>query len=88
VQDVVRQSILERKYDDSQPQLDKLRQAVLERHAGMHKLIVAELNGSSVRYHLPEGSNESTNLVTVREMVGLVDYTTNSDQREGLSGTY
>lgn len=88
VQDAVRQSILEEKYDDSQPHLDKLRQVILERHAGVHKAIVAEVDGSSLRYHLPEGSNESTNFVTVREMVGLVDYTTNSDQREGLSGTY
>jgi hypothetical protein len=41
-----------------------------------------------VRDHLPEGSNETTDFVTVREMASLVDYTTNSFQSDGLSVTY
>lgn len=54
----------------------------------MHKAIVSEHTGETLRYHLPEGSNESTNFVTVREMVGLIDYTTNSFQSDGLCETY
>lgn len=42
----------------------------------------------TVRYHLPEGSNDTTNFITVRETVGLIDYTTNSFQSDGLSVTY
>jgi len=53
----------------------------------VHKVIVADY-GEEIRYHLPEGSNGATNFLTVWEMVGLVDYTTNSAQRDGLSQTY
>ncbi|MFB6207475.1 MAG: hypothetical protein ABEJ05_13220 [Haloglomus sp.] len=88
VQDAVRRAILENKYDDSHPDLDELRQTLLERHPAVHRAIVAEIERGSVRYHLPEGSNESTNFITVREMVGLVDYTTNSQQNEVLSEMY
>lgn len=88
LQDAVRRAILDGKYDGNQSDLDELRQILLNRHPEIHKVIVAEVDGSSVRYHLPEGSNQTTNFLTVREMVGLVDYTTNSDQREGLSKTY
>lgn len=87
LQDAVRRAILEHKYD-SQADLAGLREALLEAHPRVHKAIVAVLEGSSLRYHLPEGSSQSTNFVTVREMVGLIDYTTNSAQREGLSRTY
>lgn len=87
-QDAVRTGILEDKYDDSNPDLDAIRREILDRHPGIHKAIVATIDDESVRYHLPEGSNPTTNFLTVREMVGLVDYTTNSDQRDGLSGTY
>lgn len=88
LQDAVRRAILERKYDDANDDLDALRRDLLDAHPGLHKAIVAELDGCSLRYHLPEGSSGATNFLTVREMVGLVDYTTNSAQREGLSRTY
>lgn len=88
VQEAVRRAILERKYDSENPDLNEKRQKLLDRHPGVHKMIIAEIEGSSIRYHLPEGSNDSTNFITVREMVGLVDYTTNSQQKEGLSETY
>lgn len=88
VQDAVRRAILENKYDDTHPDLDENRQKLLDRHPGVHKTLVAEIGESSVRYHLPEGSNDSTNFITVREVVGLVDYTTNSQQNEGLSEPY
>lgn len=88
LQDAVRRAILDDKYDGSHSDLNTLRQSLLKTHPEIHKAIVAEVDGSAIRYHLPEGSNQSTNFLTVREMVGLVDYTTNSAQREGLSKTY
>lgn len=87
-QNVVRASILANKYDASNEDLNDLRRTILDEHPAVHKVLVAEYSTDSVRYHLPEGSNESTNFVTVREMVGLVDYTTNSFQADGLSVTY
>jgi hypothetical protein len=87
-QDDVRQAILEDKYDASNDDLDAIRRDLREAHPGLHKALVAECRSDVIRYHLPEGSNDSTNFLTVREMVGLVDYTTNSAQRDGLSVTY
>lgn len=83
----VRRAILTGKYD-RHDDLDAVREAVLETHPRIHKVVVAEHGPRRVRYHLPEGSTEETAFLTVREMVGLVDYTTNSVQREGLSRTY
>lgn len=88
LQDDVRRGILEDKYDDAASDLQSIRDDLLATHSGIHKAIVAEHTGDSVRYFLPEGSNETTNFVTVREMVGLVDYTTNSAQAEDMSRTY
>ena len=85
--DAVRRAILENKYDDSNPDLNEIRRELLAEHPGVHKAVVAACDGCSLRYHLPEGSNETTNFLTVREMVGLVDYTTNGPQ-EGLRRTY
>ena len=87
-QDEVREGILEHKYDAAHDDLDEIRRELLADHPGVHKAIVAEHTEDSLRYHLPEGSKESTNFLTVREMVGLVDYTTNSSQADGLSRTY
>ena len=87
-QDEVREGILERKYDAANDDLDEIRRELLDEHPGVHKAIVAEYTEGSLRYHLPEGSSESTNFLTVREMVGLVDYTTNSFQADGLYRTY
>lgn len=88
VQDEIRQAILRDKYDDTNQDLDEIRREVLDAHPGIHKVIVATYSEDEIRYHLPEGSSESTNFLTVREMVGLIDYTTNSSQADGLSTTY
>lgn len=88
VQDEVRRAILQDKYDDTNEDLNEIRSEMLDRHPETHKVLVAEFDDGRIRYYLPEGSNETTNFLTVREMVGLVDYTTNSFQREGLSYTY
>jgi len=88
VQDEIRRAVLQRKYDDTNEDLDDIRRELLDAHPGIHKAIVAVCDDGAVRYHLPEGSNETTNFLTVREMVGLVDYTTNSFQADGLSQTY
>lgn len=87
VQNEVREAILADKYD-SNAALDALRRRILAAHPGVHKVLVAADADDGVTYHLPEGSNEATNFVTVREVVGLVDYTTNSFQADGLSVTY
>lgn len=87
-QDEIRQAILQNKYDDTNKDLNDVRQELLTEHPAIHKAIVAEYSDENIRYHLPEGSNETTNFITVREMVGLIDYTTNSFQNDGLSETY
>lgn len=87
IQSAVRRAILENKYDANED-LDDLRLELLASHPAVHKAIVAEFDQGRVRYHLPEGSSSRTNFLTVREMVGLVDYTTNSVQNDGLSMTY
>lgn len=83
----VRRAILTGKYDQHDD-LNEIRQSILDAHPCVHKVVVAEHGPKRVRYHLPEGSTESTAFLTVREMVGLVDYTSNSVQREDLSATY
>ncbi|HKL29695.1 MAG TPA: hypothetical protein VJ898_10570, partial [Natrialbaceae archaeon] len=88
IQNDVRLGILERKYDDEAADLQSIRDDLLDAHPGIHKAIVAEYTGDDVRYFLPAGQNETTNFLTVREMVGLVDYTTNSAQADDLSRTY
>lgn len=88
VQDEVRREILRKKYDEETEHLKEIRDEILDRHPGIHKIIVAEYGHQAIQYFLPEGSNTTTNFLTVREMVGLIDYTTNSFQREGLSMTY
>lgn len=88
VQNEIRRAILHDKYDGSNERLNDVRRELLTEHPAIHKVIVAEYADGDVSYHLPEGSNETTNFVTVREMVGLVDYTTNSFQSDDLSETY
>lgn len=87
-QNNVREAILQNKYDDTNEDLNAIRRELLADHPAIHKAIVAEHSEGTIRYHLPEGSNETTNFVTVREMVGLIDYTTNSFQSDGLCETY
>ncbi|WP_415380920.1 hypothetical protein [Halosimplex sp. TS25] len=87
-QDEIRRAILREKYDETNEDLNEIRREVLREHPAVHKVVVATHSADAVRYHLPEGSNEATNFVTVREMVGLIDYTTNSAQSDGLSRTY
>ncbi|AHG05206.1 hypothetical protein HALDL1_06220 [Halobacterium sp. DL1] len=87
-QDEIRRALLANKYDDTNEDLNEIRRELLDAHPAIHKVLVAVSAADGIRYHLPEGSNETTNFLTVREMVGLVDYTTNSFQSDGLSRTY
>lgn len=87
VQEAVRVEILQEKYKDS-PELDTVRQQLLDADDRIHKALVVHHNDGSIDYHLPGGRNENTNFITVREAVGLLDYVTNSAQREGLSKQY
>ena len=96
--DELRRGILAGKYDGDRGDLAAIREELLDAHPRIHEAIVAELpgadrteageNAGGVRYHLPEGTSEATNVLTVREMVGPVDYTTNSAQADGPSVTY
>lgn len=88
VQNEIREAILQNKYNDTNEDLNDIRCELLAEHPAIHKAIITEYSEGISRYHLPEGSNETTNFVTVREMVGLIDYTTNSFQSDGLSETY
>lgn len=87
-QNEIRRAILRNKYDGTNADLNEIRTDLLEKYPAIHKLVVAERTEEQVRYHLPEGSSDTTNFLTVREMVGLIDYTTNSFQSDGLSVTY
>lgn len=87
-QDKIRQAVLQAKYDDTNDDLNDIRRELLREYPSIHKVIVAEYSDEDIRYHLPEGSNETTNFITVREMVGLIDYTTNSFQSNDQSITY
>lgn len=87
VQEEARQALLNHKYD-RHGDLDEIRRRLLAAHPAIHKAIIAEYSQDSIRYHLPEGSSTNTNFLTVREMVGLIDWTTNSLQKEGLTETY
>jgi hypothetical protein len=87
-QNDVRRAILQRKYDGTNDDLNGIRRDLLAEHPNVHKALLAAHSEEGVRYHLPEGSTGGTNFLTVREMVGLIDYTTNSFQSDGLSVTY
>lgn len=87
-QNDIRKALLRNKYDDTNDDLDQIRTQLLDDHPGIHKIIVAEYSDDQIKYHLPESSNHTTNFITVREMVGLIDYTTNSFQNDGLTITY
>lgn len=82
-QNEIRLTLLDRKYDEHED-LNELRRELLDAHPKIHKAIIAEYRDGNIRYHLPEGSNETANFITVREMVGLVDWTTHN----GASVTY
>lgn len=84
----VRRLILEEKYHGEDVELNEIRRALLDTHPAIHKAIVVASSEDNVRLHLPEGSNTTTNFLTVREMVGLVDYTINSSQSNSLSQSY
>lgn len=87
VQDEIRQEILDRKYK-SNVQLNDIREDLLRKHSAIHKVLVCEYRREEIKYHLPGGRHDNTNFLTVREAVGLVDYTTNSNQAEAMSRTY
>lgn len=86
-QDDIRQAILANKYA-THADLNSIREKLLEAHPDIHKALVVTYSDEEIKYHLPGGTRPTTNFLTVREAVGLVDYTTNSSQREGLSQTY
>ena len=78
VQNEIQEAILQNKYDDTNKDLNAIRRELLAEHPTIHKAIITDHSERTIRYHLPEGSNKTTNFVTVREMVGLINYTTNS----------
>lgn len=67
VQDEIRRAVLNNKYDGTNEDLNEIRRELLDEHPGIHEVIVAEYEGGAIRHRLPEGSNETTNFITVRE---------------------
>lgn len=78
-QNDVRERILTEKYRVSRP-LNEIREALLLEYPRVHKVLVATC-GDEVDYHLPEPSSPLTNFQSVRDALGLVDWTTNGVDR-------
>lgn len=87
-QNEIRHALLQNKYATADEDLQQIRTTLLNDHPAIHKLIAAEHTDDQIHYHLPEGTTRHTNFLTVREMVGLIDYTTNSAQADDLTTTY
>lgn len=78
-QNRIRYAVLTRKYE-TDAELNEIREEILDRHPRVHKVLVATA-GESIRYHLPEATEQTTNFTSVRDAVGLVDWTTNGAER-------
>lgn len=81
-QNEVRLEILEEKYK-SDDRMNTIREEIVD-DVKIHKALVSLVNGDEIRYHLPGSTRGETNFVTVREAVGLVDFTTNANQHNCL----
>lgn len=90
IQDEVRRTILDGKYSP-QPEdaaLEEIQTQLLDADERVHKGLVAVVDGEGVDYFLPEGKQEASSFLTVREPLGLIDWTTNSSGAEGFQRTY
>lgn len=67
--------------------LQGVRTAVRDAEPNVHKVLPALL-AEDVRYDLPSGTDSRANFVTIRQVVGLVDWVANSYQAGRLTVRY
>lgn len=77
----IREYILGAKYNHA-PDLNEIRQQVRETDERIHRALIAEVTDEGVRLHNPEGRDPDTNFLTIRDYLGLVDWTINYDTIE------
>lgn len=89
-QDMVRQRILEGKYADDRDlqDLQDIQRQLMQADSRIHKVLVAEVEADDARYFLPEGKNETSTFLTVREPLGLIDWTTHSRHASNFQVEY
>lgn len=68
--------------------LREVRAAAFETEPNLHKGLAALVTGDGVEYDLGRGFGEEYNFVTIRQVVGLVDWLANSYQADGLTVRY
>lgn len=90
IQDQVRQAILEGKYQPGpgHDELEVIQEELLGLDRRIHKCLVALVDEHAVDYFLPEGKNPSSTFLTVREPLGLIDWTTNAASAPAFQRTY
>lgn len=78
-QNEVRERIHDQKYRRN-AELNRIREALLDEYPRVHKVLPVTY-GSSIDYHLPEATSPHTNFTSIRDALGLVDWTTNGSYR-------
>lgn len=68
-------------YDTDRYDLNPIREALREADRRIHQVLVAEWWSDAVEYFLPEGKSEKSDFLTVREPLGLVDWTANRPEQ-------
>lgn len=76
------------KWQGSHDGLRELREAAFAADPNLHKGFAAHVTDDGVEYDLEGGVDEAYNFVTIRQVVGLVDWLTNSFQADALTVRY
>lgn len=76
------------KWQGTHEALRTVRTAVLEADPHLHKGFAALVSDGDVAYDLDAGTSDEYNFVTIRQVVGLVDWLTNSFQADALTTAY
>lgn len=76
------------KWQGSHEGLREVRDAAFAADPGLHKGFAALVSDDGVEYDLERGVDEAYNFVTIRQVVGLVDWLTNSFQADALTVRY
>lgn len=77
----VRVTILEDKYNSNRSDLNPIREELHEVDNRIHQVLVVEWWPDRVGYFLPEGKSGKPDFLTVREPLGLVDWTANRPEQ-------
>lgn len=76
------------KWQGSHEGLRAVRDAAFETEPNLHKALAALVTDTGVEYDLERGIHADYNFVTIRQVVGLVDWLANSYQADGLTVRY